>query len=187
MNQFLKEKDFKISFCEWSNFVSSWFIFLDNKKKRECGEKKFYIPLSLTLFKRIKIKCLIFIFRPYLFLQAVLDPLIQWRSRVYKLKWGGIAEEVKAKIKYWGEESPVLKRMHRDTNVCICTYINNIYDAYYTVTWKSIPKCFVYDMYCMRVKEFQMSDHILMRIIVKKKEKRIITFQKKSFVVCSKC
>ncbi|XP_051167105.1 ceramide glucosyltransferase [Leptopilina boulardi] len=38
--------------------------------------------------------------RPYLFLQAVLDPLIQWRSRVYKLKWGGIAEEVKAKVKY---------------------------------------------------------------------------------------
>ena len=38
--------------------------------------------------------------RPYLFLQAVLDPLIQWRSRVYKLKWGGVAEEVKAKVKY---------------------------------------------------------------------------------------
>lgn len=38
--------------------------------------------------------------RPYLFLQAVLDPLIQWRSRVYKLKWGGLAEEVKAKVKY---------------------------------------------------------------------------------------
>lgn len=39
--------------------------------------------------------------RPYLFLQAVLDPLIQWRSRVYKLRWGGVAEEVKAKVKYW--------------------------------------------------------------------------------------
>lgn len=38
--------------------------------------------------------------RPYLFAQAVLDPLIQWRSRVYKLRWGGIAEEVKAKVKY---------------------------------------------------------------------------------------
>lgn len=38
--------------------------------------------------------------RPYLFLQAVLDPLIQWRSRVYKLKWGGVAEEIKAKVKY---------------------------------------------------------------------------------------
>uniref|UniRef100_A0A6V7JEM1 ceramide glucosyltransferase n=1 Tax=Bracon brevicornis TaxID=1563983 RepID=A0A6V7JEM1_9HYME len=38
--------------------------------------------------------------RPYLFVQAVLDPLIQWRSRVYKLKWGGLAEEVKAKVKY---------------------------------------------------------------------------------------
>ncbi|XP_067211180.1 ceramide glucosyltransferase [Linepithema humile] len=38
--------------------------------------------------------------RPYLFFQAVLDPLIQWRSRVYKLKWGGVAEEVKAKVKY---------------------------------------------------------------------------------------
>ncbi|XP_063989896.1 ceramide glucosyltransferase [Diachasmimorpha longicaudata] len=38
--------------------------------------------------------------RPYLFIQAVLDPLIQWRSRVYKLKWGGLAEEVKAKVKY---------------------------------------------------------------------------------------
>ena len=38
--------------------------------------------------------------RPYLFAQAVLNPLIQWRSRVYRLKWGGLAEEVKAKIKY---------------------------------------------------------------------------------------
>lgn len=38
--------------------------------------------------------------RPYLFAQAVLDPLIQWRSRVYRLKWGGVAEEVKAKVKY---------------------------------------------------------------------------------------
>lgn len=38
--------------------------------------------------------------RPYLFVQAVMDPLIQWRSRVYRLKWGGVAEEVKAKIKY---------------------------------------------------------------------------------------
>ncbi|KAL7295516.1 hypothetical protein TKK_0011161 [Trichogramma kaykai] len=38
--------------------------------------------------------------RPYLFVQAVLDPLIQWRSRVYRLKWGGLAEEVKAKVKY---------------------------------------------------------------------------------------
>lgn len=38
--------------------------------------------------------------RPYLFLQAVLDPLIQWRSRVYRLKWGGVAEEIKAKTKY---------------------------------------------------------------------------------------
>lgn len=36
--------------------------------------------------------------RPYLFAQAVINPLIQWRSRVYRLQWGGIAEEVK-KIK----------------------------------------------------------------------------------------
>jgi ceramide glucosyltransferase len=36
---------------------------------------------------------------PYLFLCALLDPTIQWRSRTFRLRWGGIAEEVKPKIK----------------------------------------------------------------------------------------
>lgn len=38
--------------------------------------------------------------RPYLFLQALLEPFIQWRTRSYRLKWGGVAEEVKTKVKY---------------------------------------------------------------------------------------
>ncbi|XP_066993687.2 ceramide glucosyltransferase [Anabrus simplex] len=36
---------------------------------------------------------------PYLFLHALWDPAIRWRGRTYKLKWGGIAEELKPKVK----------------------------------------------------------------------------------------
>ncbi|CAH0383655.1 unnamed protein product [Bemisia tabaci] len=37
---------------------------------------------------------------PYLFLHALWDdPAIKWRSRTYKLKWGGVAEEYRPKIK----------------------------------------------------------------------------------------
>ncbi|KAF4527936.1 hypothetical protein B566_EDAN012829 [Ephemera danica] len=36
---------------------------------------------------------------PYLFLQALWDPTIHWRSRSFKLRWGGVAEEVKPKVK----------------------------------------------------------------------------------------
>ncbi|RZF41192.1 hypothetical protein LSTR_LSTR011573 [Laodelphax striatellus] len=36
---------------------------------------------------------------PYLFTCAIWDPAITWRSRTYKLRWGGIAEEHKPKIK----------------------------------------------------------------------------------------
>lgn len=32
---------------------------------------------------------------PYLFIKALLNPRIKWRTRTYKLKWGGIAEECK--------------------------------------------------------------------------------------------
>ncbi|KAL1140206.1 hypothetical protein AAG570_000138 [Ranatra chinensis] len=32
---------------------------------------------------------------PYLFLNALWNPTIRWRSRMYRLKWGGIAEEYK--------------------------------------------------------------------------------------------
>lgn len=37
---------------------------------------------------------------PYLFLHALWDPTIRWRSRVFKLAWGGIARELKSRIKY---------------------------------------------------------------------------------------
>ncbi|CAH2003523.1 unnamed protein product [Acanthoscelides obtectus] len=36
---------------------------------------------------------------PYLFLLAVLDPTIKWRNRVFRLSWGGIAQEIKPRIK----------------------------------------------------------------------------------------
>ncbi|KAG5878023.1 hypothetical protein JTB14_014264 [Gonioctena quinquepunctata] len=36
---------------------------------------------------------------PYLFLIAVFHPEIKWRNRVFKLTWGGVAHEVKPKIK----------------------------------------------------------------------------------------
>lgn len=31
---------------------------------------------------------------PYLFLLAVFDPRIKWRDRVFRLSWGGLAQEV---------------------------------------------------------------------------------------------
>ncbi|XP_018332289.1 ceramide glucosyltransferase [Agrilus planipennis] len=37
---------------------------------------------------------------PYLFLHALFDPAIKWRTRVYKLSWGGVAQEVKPRIKF---------------------------------------------------------------------------------------
>lgn len=39
---------------------------------------------------------------PYLFLHAILDPSIKWRSRVFKLAWGGVAQEVKPRMKSTG-------------------------------------------------------------------------------------
>ncbi|KAJ8985845.1 hypothetical protein NQ317_006216 [Molorchus minor] len=36
---------------------------------------------------------------PYLFLLAVLSPTIKWRNRVYRLAWGGRAQEIKPRIK----------------------------------------------------------------------------------------
>ncbi|KAL1492382.1 hypothetical protein ABEB36_010635 [Hypothenemus hampei] len=36
---------------------------------------------------------------PYLFILAVFDPSIRWRNRCFKLSWGGIAQEVKPRIK----------------------------------------------------------------------------------------
>ncbi|XP_022915093.1 ceramide glucosyltransferase [Onthophagus taurus] len=37
---------------------------------------------------------------PYLFLHAIFDPEIKWRSRIYKLAWGGVAQEIKPRIKF---------------------------------------------------------------------------------------
>lgn len=36
---------------------------------------------------------------PYLFLHAIIYPDIQWRNRMFKLSWGGVAQEVKQRIK----------------------------------------------------------------------------------------
>ncbi|XP_060516382.1 ceramide glucosyltransferase [Cylas formicarius] len=36
---------------------------------------------------------------PYLFILAVFDPSIRWRNRCFKLAWGGIAQEMKPRIK----------------------------------------------------------------------------------------
>lgn len=36
---------------------------------------------------------------PYLFLHAQWHPEIRWRGRTYRLRWGGIAEELKPKVK----------------------------------------------------------------------------------------
>lgn len=36
---------------------------------------------------------------PYLFLHALCNPSIKWRTRIYKLAWGGIAYETTPKIK----------------------------------------------------------------------------------------
>nr|CAD7571618.1 unnamed protein product [Timema californicum] len=33
----------------------------------------------------------------YLFLVALWNPSIRWRARTYKLRWGGVAEEMKPK------------------------------------------------------------------------------------------
>lgn len=36
---------------------------------------------------------------PFLFLNALIQPEIRWRAGVYRLKWGGVVEEVKPKVK----------------------------------------------------------------------------------------
>lgn len=36
---------------------------------------------------------------PYLFLLALFDPAIRWRNRIFKLSWGGVAQEIKPRIK----------------------------------------------------------------------------------------
>ncbi|XP_046405727.1 ceramide glucosyltransferase [Ischnura elegans] len=36
---------------------------------------------------------------PYLFVRALMESKIQWRTRTYHLKWGGLAEELKPKVK----------------------------------------------------------------------------------------
>lgn len=36
---------------------------------------------------------------PYLFTCAIWDPAIRWRARTYRLRWGGVAEEHKPKIR----------------------------------------------------------------------------------------
>lgn len=41
---------------------------------------------------------------PYLFLHALWDPAIKWRSRIYKLAWGGLAQELKPRTRYWAHQ-----------------------------------------------------------------------------------
>jgi hypothetical protein len=36
---------------------------------------------------------------PFLFANALCHPTIQWRSGVYRLRWGGLVEEMKPKVK----------------------------------------------------------------------------------------
>jgi len=36
---------------------------------------------------------------PFLFLNALWEPTIQWRTNAYRIRWGGLAEEVKPKVK----------------------------------------------------------------------------------------
>jgi ceramide glucosyltransferase len=36
---------------------------------------------------------------PYLFLCALFNPAITWRERTFKLYWGGVAYELKQRIK----------------------------------------------------------------------------------------
>lgn len=36
---------------------------------------------------------------PYLLLNALWNPSIRWRTRIYKLAWGGIAQELTSKTK----------------------------------------------------------------------------------------
>lgn len=36
---------------------------------------------------------------PYLFANALWDPTIRWRTRTFRLRWGGVAEECQPKVK----------------------------------------------------------------------------------------
>ena len=38
---------------------------------------------------------------PFLFLNALLRPAIRWKAGVYRLKWGGVVEEIKPTVKLW--------------------------------------------------------------------------------------
>jgi hypothetical protein len=38
---------------------------------------------------------------PFLFLNALLRPAIRWKAGVYRLKWGGVVEEINPTVKLW--------------------------------------------------------------------------------------
>lgn len=38
---------------------------------------------------------------PFLFLNALLRPAIRWKAGVYRLKWGGVVEEINPTVKQW--------------------------------------------------------------------------------------
>lgn len=47
-----------------------------------------------------------------IFLKAILNPKVTWRSRIFKLKWGGYAEEIFP----GGEKGPIIMKQHCHTN-----------------------------------------------------------------------
>lgn len=61
--------------------------FLYNKKNSKMPFTKFEYVVSWLYRETI---CY------YLFLQAAVDPTVQWRHGKYRLKWGGLAEEIKS-------------------------------------------------------------------------------------------
>lgn len=42
---------------------------------------------------------------PYLFLAAQWNPRIRWRTKEFRLKWGGMAESIESKVRLWPKNS----------------------------------------------------------------------------------
>ena len=46
---------------------------------------------------------------PVLFLLAQIEPDIRWRTKYFRLKWGGLVEPLEKKIHVWSSSSPISK------------------------------------------------------------------------------